>query len=71
MANEARPFKPRTYQEQALDHLKNLDGISDAQEAEHLQLYAGYVKQVRTLSEQLHEMIGRGKPPARARLSPS
>jgi hypothetical protein len=39
--SQTRPFKPKTYQEQAFDHLKNLDGISDAQVAEHLQLYAG------------------------------
>ena len=73
MANQARPFKPRTYQEQAFDHLKGLDGISDAQVAEHLLLYAGYVKQVNALSERLHEMIGRGeasgKSPAFAELT--
>jgi Fe-Mn family superoxide dismutase len=58
---EGKTFKPKSYQVQAFDHLKGLDGISDAQVAEHLQLYAGYVKQVNTLNEQLAEMIGRGQ----------
>jgi superoxide dismutase, Fe-Mn family len=55
--------KPRlkSYREQTFDHLKGLDGISDAQIEEHLKLYAGYVKQVNALGEQLGEMIGQGK----------
>jgi Fe-Mn family superoxide dismutase len=56
----AKP-KLKAYEEQAFDHLKGLDGISDAQIDEHLKLYAGYVKQVNALSEQLAEMIGQGK----------
>jgi Fe-Mn family superoxide dismutase len=56
----AKP-KLKAYKEQAFDHLKGLDGISDAQIDEHLKLYAGYVKQVNALSEQLAEMIGQGK----------
>ena len=51
----------KTYQEQHFDHLKGLDGISDDQIAEHLKLYAGYVKQVNTLNQMLTDMIGRGK----------
>jgi len=51
----------KTYKEQAFDHLKGLDGISDAQIAEHLTLYAGYVKQVNTLNEMLAELRGHGK----------
>jgi Fe-Mn family superoxide dismutase len=53
--------KTKTYREQSFDQLKGLDGISDGQVAEHLGLYAGYVKQVNVLSEQLAEMLARGK----------
>ncbi|HEY3068212.1 MAG TPA: Fe-Mn family superoxide dismutase [Methylomirabilota bacterium] len=52
--------KVKQYKEQAFD-LKGLDGISDEQIGEHLKLYAGYVKQVNTLNEQLTEILGRGK----------
>jgi len=34
------------YSAQSFDHLRGLAGISDAQVTEHLELYAGYVKQV-------------------------
>jgi superoxide dismutase, Fe-Mn family len=51
----------KTYKEQSFDRLQGLDGISDAQVAEHLQLYAGYVANVNTLNEQLAELRGRGK----------
>jgi Fe-Mn family superoxide dismutase len=51
----------KAYTEQAFDQLKGLDGISDAQIAEHLKLYAGYVKQVNELNQLLHEMLGLGK----------
>ena len=53
--------KIKAYKEQSFDNLKGLDGISDAQIDEHLKLYAGYVKQVNALNEQLAEMIGQGK----------
>jgi Fe-Mn family superoxide dismutase len=53
--------KVKTYKEQQFDHLHGLDGISDAQIAEHLQLYAGYVKQVNTLNAELAELRGQGK----------
>jgi Fe-Mn family superoxide dismutase len=53
--------KAKTYKEQVFDHLKGLDGISDKQIAEHLELYAGYVKQVNTLNEMLTEFRGHGK----------
>jgi len=33
----------------SFDHLRGLTGISDAQITEHLDLYAGYVKQVNAL----------------------
>jgi len=52
--------KMKQYKEQAFD-LKGLDGISDAQIAEHLKLYAGYVKQVNKLNEELSELLGHGK----------
>jgi superoxide dismutase, Fe-Mn family len=51
--------KMKMYKEQSFDQLKGLDGISDDQIAEHLKLYAGYVKQVNTLNE---EIAAAGKP---------
>ncbi len=53
--------KGKTYKEQKFDHLTGLDGISDNQIAEHLKLYAGYVKQVNTLNTDLAEIRGRGQ----------
>ena len=44
------------YQAQSFDHLKGLERISDGQLAEHLDLYAGYVKQVNALTQELSEM---------------
>src|SRR5262245_3554386 len=44
------------YQAKSFDHLKGLSGISDGQLAEHLEPYAGYVKQVNGLTKQLAEM---------------
>ena len=35
------------YQAQSFDHPRGLAGISDGQIAEHLELYVGYVKQVK------------------------
>jgi Fe-Mn family superoxide dismutase len=52
--------KVATYKEQSFT-LTGLDGISDDQVAEHLKLYAGYVKNVNTLNEQLAELAGSGK----------
>jgi Fe-Mn family superoxide dismutase len=51
----------KAYKEQHFDHVKGLDGISDDQIAEHLKLYAGYVKQVNALNQSLAELRGRGK----------
>lgn len=53
--------KVKTYKEQSFDHLRGLEGISDAQIAEHLQLYAGYVKQVNTLNAELAELRSQGQ----------
>jgi Fe-Mn family superoxide dismutase len=53
--------KAKTYKEQKFDHLKGLDGISDKQVDEHLALYAGYVKQVNALNEELARMRAEGK----------
>ena len=53
--------KAKTYKEQKFDHLKALDGISDKQVEEHLALYAGYVKQVNALNEELAKLRGDGK----------
>jgi Fe-Mn family superoxide dismutase len=49
---------PQTYSLQPFNHLNGLQGISDAQLAEHLELYAGYVKQVNALMQELAEMRG-------------
>src|SRR5262245_6856029 len=53
--------KAKIYREQVFDHLKGLDGISDAQIEEHLKLYVGYVKQVNTLNAELAELRSQGK----------
>ena len=53
--------KSKTYKPQSFDHLKGLDGISDAQIAEHLKLYDGYIKQVNALNAELAELRGKGK----------
>jgi Fe-Mn family superoxide dismutase len=57
-------FSPHSYKEQTFD-LQGLDGISDTQVTEHLALYAGYVKQVNILNEELAVMIGRGRTAVR------
>src|SRR5262249_45159896 len=44
-----------TYTAKTFNHLNGLTGISDAQLAEHLDLYAGYVKQVNSLVQELSE----------------
>jgi superoxide dismutase, Fe-Mn family len=44
------------YTIRSFDHLRGLRGISDAQLIEHLELYAGYVKQVNSLVQELSEM---------------
>lgn len=51
---------PKAYRKQEFD-LKGLAGISDAQVEEHLALYAGYVKQVNALNQELADMLGRGQ----------
>jgi Fe-Mn family superoxide dismutase len=66
MAYTPKSYKPKSYKAQAFDHLKGLEGISDAQVAEHLALYEGYVKQVNLLNEQLAERIGRGEASGKA-----
>jgi superoxide dismutase, Fe-Mn family len=53
--------KAKAYKEQSFDTLHGLDGISDDQIAEHLKLYAGYVKQVNTLNQELAELLAKGK----------
>src|SRR4030095_11235248 len=46
------------YAAKSFDHLRGLSGISDAQITEHLDLYAGYVKQVNSLAQELSQMRG-------------
>jgi Fe-Mn family superoxide dismutase len=48
------------YRAQAFE-LRGLDGISDDQIREHLDLYAGYVKQVNALREELDALLADGK----------
>jgi superoxide dismutase, Fe-Mn family len=60
MATPTAPKTPKAYRKHEFD-LKGLAGISDAQIEEHLTLYAGYVKQVNALNEELAEMLARGK----------
>ncbi|MFH1858262.1 MAG: Fe-Mn family superoxide dismutase, partial [Candidatus Omnitrophota bacterium] len=43
--------------EQSFPNLKNLKNITEGQIAEHLKLYAGYVKNTNLLNEQLAEII--------------
>jgi len=50
----------KTYKEQKFD-LSGLNGISDKQLEEHFALYAGYVKQVNALNEELAKMRSDGK----------
>ena len=52
--------KPKTYKEQKFD-LKGLDGITDKQLEEHFALYAGYVKQVNALNEELAKLRSEDK----------
>jgi Fe-Mn family superoxide dismutase len=55
-----RTFTPKVYAERAFA-LQGLDGISDAQIEEHVMLYAGYVRQVNLLNEEIAAMTGRGQ----------
>ena len=59
-SSSLKTVDPKIYKERPFD-LHGLDGISDAQIAEHLALYAGYVKQVNGLNEELAAMTGRGQ----------
>ena len=45
-----------SYKPRAFGHLRGLERISDAQLAEHLGLYAGYVAQVNSLTRELAEL---------------
>jgi len=57
--------KQKAYREQRFDHVKGLDGISDDQIREHLELYAGYVKQVNALGDELAELRAHGRASGR------
>jgi len=60
MAAHTTAKGPKAYRKREFD-LKGLAGISDAQIEEHLALYAGYVKQVNGLNQELADMLGRGQ----------
>jgi len=60
MATQTTAKTPKAYPKRDFA-LKGLSGISDAQIEEHLALYAGYVKQVNALNQELAEMLGRGQ----------
>jgi len=57
--------KSPCYTEQSFDTLQGLDGISADQIAEHLALYAGYVKQVNRLNAELATLRERGRASGR------
>jgi Fe-Mn family superoxide dismutase len=51
----------KKYAEHDFSKVRGLTGISDNQIAEHLKLYAGYVKRTNALTEKLFAMCGEGK----------
>ncbi len=51
----------KKYTERDFSKVRGLTGISDNQVAEHLKLYAGYVKRTNALTEKLYGMCGEGK----------
>ncbi len=51
----------KKYVEHDFSKVKGLAGISDAQVAEHLKLYAGYVKRTNALTEKLFALCSEGK----------
>ncbi len=61
--------KDRTYTAQSFEHLRNLTGLSDALITEHLDLYAGYVKQVNSLVQELTETSASPRERAGSRTS--
>ena len=63
-SSSPKTVAPKTYKEHPFD-LHGLQGISDAQITEHLALYAGYVKQVNGLNDELAAMTGRGQASGR------
>lgn len=58
-------LKRSSYTEQNFDNLQGLDGISADQIAEHLGLYAGYVKQVNRLNAELAALRELGRASGR------
>ena len=59
------PAKQTPYVEQRFDCVRGLDGISDDQIAEHLSLYAGYVRQVNALNAELSGLREHGRASGR------
>ncbi len=53
---EVKRYTPRDF-----SRVRGLAGLSDAQIAEHLKLYEGYVKRTNTLTEKLQAMCNEGK----------
>src|SRR5207245_11107514 len=53
------------YQEQRFANLEGLDGLSALQVAEHLVLYAGYVRQVNILNDELAALRAQGRASGR------
>jgi Fe-Mn family superoxide dismutase len=53
---DVKRYTPRDF-----SRVRGLAGISDAQIAEHLKLYEGYVKRTNTLTEKLQAMCNEGK----------
>lgn len=59
------PVRHTNYIVHTFAALRGLDGLSDEQIAEHLQLYAGYVRQVNALTDELDGLRERGRASAR------
>ena len=61
MAEEKTMPEAKVYRERDFSSLRGLAGLSDAQIAEHLKLYAGYVKRTNALTERLRALCLEGK----------
>jgi Fe-Mn family superoxide dismutase len=54
-------FNPPTYRAADFSHLKDLNGLSDQQIEQHLELYAGYVQNTNQLNARLAELANAGQ----------
>jgi Fe-Mn family superoxide dismutase len=54
-------FNPPTYQAADFSHLRGLNGLSDQQIEQHLELYAGYVQNTNRLNARIAELASGGQ----------